>query len=64
MAGQRLGYPDSPWGRRRYATRPRLLERAGRRGDRWNRRKSWLVTLIGGAPSQPDPAAPGIRTGS
>jgi hypothetical protein len=52
----RLGYPDSPWGRRRYATRPRLLERATRRGARWNRRKNWLVTLIGGAPSQPDPA--------
>jgi hypothetical protein len=54
----RLGYPDSPWGRRRYPGRPRLLDRATRRGARWNRRKSWLVTLIGGAPSRPDPARP------
>ena len=50
----RLGYPASPWGRRRYAGRK--LERATRRATGWNRRKNWLITLIGGAPSRPDPA--------
>jgi hypothetical protein len=53
----RLGYPLSPWGRRRYADRPGKLERATRRSVAWNRRKNWLITLIGGAPSRPDPAA-------
>ena len=52
----RLGYPNSPWGRRRYAHRPAKLARATRRGDRWDRRKNWLVTALGGAPRQ---AAPG-----
>ena len=48
----RLGYPASPWGRRRYPRRPGKLERATRRATGWNRRKNWLITLLGGAPGQ------------
>jgi hypothetical protein len=50
----RLGTPTSPWARKRYDEA--TLERARRRTAPWDRRKHRLVTLIGGAPSAPDPA--------
>jgi hypothetical protein len=57
----RLAKPGSPWARRYDAAK---LERARRRygpdtrGARFGR---WFLDLIGGAPSLPDPPAPGSR---
>jgi hypothetical protein len=54
----RLGRPNSIWARYRY--RGKRLERATRRADDFDRRWAPLQTdwsnLIGGRPSQPDPA--------
>jgi hypothetical protein len=49
----RLATPTSPWARKRYGEKE--MERARRRVVPWDRRKHRLVSLIGGAPSQPDP---------
>ncbi len=44
----RLGRPDSPWARRRYAARPHRMERATRRFARHDRRMDRFRALIGG----------------
>jgi hypothetical protein len=54
----RLASATSPWARRRYRDRPDLRRKAAARTARWKRRKQRLVTLIGGAPSRYDHAAP------
>jgi hypothetical protein len=53
----RLAKPASYWARRRYARRPRRMERAERRfGARYRARQERLRTLLGGAPSaEPSP---------
>lgn len=52
----RLGKPDSPWGRKRYAGRKRERAEArfppDSRGRRFHR---WFFDAIGGRPSEPDP---------
>jgi hypothetical protein len=57
VAGLRLAVPHSPWARWRYRDGSDTLDVATARADRWMRRKNRLLNMIGGAPSQPDPAA-------
>jgi hypothetical protein len=45
----RLAAPESPWARRWYG--PERCEAAGRRAAPWVRRRSRLISLIGGKPS-------------
>jgi hypothetical protein len=49
----RLAKPHSPWARWRYDEGKRA--RATVRSAPWARRQARLISLIGGAPSQPDP---------
>jgi hypothetical protein len=49
----RLAKPHSPWARWRYGAAKRA--HAAHRNAPWARRQARLVSLIGGAPSQPDP---------
>jgi hypothetical protein len=49
----RLAKPDSPWSRWRYDATRRA--RAAARNVPWSRRQARIISLIGGAPSQPDP---------
>ena len=49
----RLATPTSPWARKRYDEKE--MARARRRAAPWDLRKHRIVSLIGGAPSQPDP---------
>lgn len=52
----RLAKPGSPWARRRYATRPRKLERAERRfGPERQQRLDRLRDRLGGTPEAPKP---------
>jgi hypothetical protein len=56
VAAIRLAKPDSPWGRRRYASRPRKMERAERRfGPERQERLNRLRDMLGGAPEAPKP---------
>jgi hypothetical protein len=48
----RLARPNSRWARRRYANKPKKLEKARIRGARWDRRRDWLQDLIGGTPEE------------
>ncbi len=54
MGAVRLAHPGSMWARRRYATRPRKLERAHRREERFRvpaeRMKVFVQDAIAGAP--------------
>jgi hypothetical protein len=56
----RLAYPRSPWARRFYPAGSRRLERAQRRFDDPGRSgvrlRHWLGNLVGGRPSEPNPA--------
>jgi hypothetical protein len=47
----RLARPNSRWARRRYANKPRKLEKATVRGARWDRWRTRLEDLIGGMPT-------------
>ncbi len=51
VAAARLARPGSPWARWRYRDRPRKLERAARRFERYDRRMDRLRDLLGGAPA-------------
>ena len=55
----RLARPGSPWARRRYRNRPRQLERATARAERFDDRWDPILRRIGdvvaGSPSAPDP---------
>ena len=56
VAAIRLAKPDSPWARRRYASRPRKMERAERRfGPERQERLNRLRDRLGGAPDAPGP---------
>ncbi len=51
----RLAKPESPWARRRYASRPRKLARSHRRfGTRYERRRDRILDAIGGRPNETD----------
>jgi hypothetical protein len=54
----RLATPHSPWARRCYRDRPDAVRRATARSAVWDVRKGRLLTVIGGAPSSPDPTNP------
>jgi hypothetical protein len=47
----RLARPNSRWARRRYADKPKKLQKAQVRGDRWERRRRKLQDIVGGTPS-------------
>jgi hypothetical protein len=47
----RLARPNSRWAHRRYANKPRKLEKATVRGARWDRWRTRLEDLIGGMPT-------------
>lgn len=50
-AAIRLARPNSWWARRRYATRPKKLEKATARDAKWTARRLRLRDALGGAPS-------------
>ena len=47
----RLARPKSRWARRRYENKPKKLEKAKMREDRWERRRRKFQDVIGGTPT-------------